>query len=419
MTGYMHTLPRNFQAPDFLPIRLLPHADEAKYFVSQIVTKTAVKDTDPWGCVRLHHDFLRRVMDKDCIAPIVNALQDGGVIEVFAHCKGIKCKGYRMTARYTCVPSVRVPAIDPRLIDRIERERQRMNDEQRGRWLPVHRELSEQQVGLTITDDAEAILDALPSKTRDRVLLSQSVLIDRIRRRKFHFSVGSTGRCFNNLCNLKRELRAAVRLYGEPLGNVDIRCSQLALLGMLLTGKIPPLVPKSRETYEYPLLSVSSLSPSLLLLPAPCHSDSGHCDSDTVLFAALACDGCLNDRLLVELGWPAELRDRLKRSVLRDVLAQRGRYSNSAIEAFRRLFPSVYRSIRRINQADHGELIRLLQRIESWLVIETVVPRLIGQIPIVTLHDAIYSRRRDVAVVKAAFEEVLDDIGFRMSLKCE
>ena len=72
MTRYMHTLPATFQAPDFLPIRLLPHADEAKYFVSQIVTKTAVKDTDPWGCVRLHHDFLRRVMDKDCIAAIVN-----------------------------------------------------------------------------------------------------------------------------------------------------------------------------------------------------------------------------------------------------------------------------------------------------------------------------------------------------------
>lgn len=419
MTPYWHTLPATFQPTEFLSGPLLTRADEARYFVSLIVTKTAVKDTDPWGCVRLHHDVLRRVMDKDCIAPIVNSLKDGGVIEVFPHCKGIKCKGYRMTARFTCVPSVRVPPNDPRLIDRIERERQRMNDERRSRWLPVHRELSEQQVGLTITDDAEAILEGLPADVRNRVWLSQSALIDRLRRREFYFSVGTTGRCFNNLCNLKCELRAAVRLYGEPLGNVDIRCSQFALLGILLTGKIPPSVPKSRETYKYPLLSVPPLSPSLLSLPAPCDSDTGLCDSDAELFAALAGDGCLYDRLLVELGWPADLRDRLKRSVLRDVLAQRGRYSNAVVEAFHRLFPSVYRAIRRINRDDHGELIRLLQRIESWLVIETVAPRLLRRIPVVTLHDAIFSRRGDVETVAEAFVSVFDELGFEMALKCE
>ena len=35
------------------------------------------------------------------------------------------------------------------------------------------------------------------------------------------------------------------------------------------------------------------------------------------------------------------------------------------------------------------------------------------------MHDAIYSRRRDVAVVAEAFGSVFDELGFRMALKCE
>ena len=75
--------------------------------------------------------------------------------------------------------------------------------------------------------------------------------------------------------------------------------------------------------------------------------------------------------------------------------------------------------IKRVNRDDHGALIRLLQRMESWLVIETVAPRLVGRIPLLTLHDAIYSRRPDVATVADAFDEVFDQLGFRMALKCE
>lgn len=404
MTSYVHILPATFQPVDFLSARLLKHADEARYLVSQIVIKTAFEGTDPSGFVRLHHNILRRVMDKDCIAPITKALRVGGVIEVAPHCKGVRSKGYRMTARYNPANSVRVPAIDPGLIERIERERRRMNEEQRHRWLPVHYRLSGEQSGLTITDEADAILDGLPAETRERVCLGQSLLIDRLRRREFYFSVGTTGRCFNNLCNLKRELRLAVRLCGEPLGNVDIRCSQLAMLGILLITSNPTFVPNLGETYQ------DWCCPRLARAAQ---------ERDAPEFATLASNGGLYERLLAEAGWDSSQRDRLKESVMRDILAQRGMYTNDVVEAFKRLFPSVYRAIRDINRDDHGTMIRLLQRVESWLVIETVAPRLLGRIPIVTLHDAIYCRRRDVGVVAAAFDAVIKEQGFKITLKCE
>jgi hypothetical protein len=64
-------------------------------------------------------------------------------------------------------------------------------------------------------------------------------------------------------------------------------------------------------------------------------------------------------------------------------------------------------------------LIRRLQRLESWLVVETVAPRLVGRVPVVTLHDAIFSTRHCLATVEAAFNEVFAEIGCRLSLKLE
>ena len=105
--------------------------------------------------------------------------------------------------------------------------------------------------------------------------------------------------------------------------------------------------------------------------------------------------------------------------VLVDVLAKRGRYPSLVEDVFRKSFPNVYRVIKSINRDDHGSLIRLLQRLESWLVIENVSPRLLGRIPFVTLHDAIFSRQYDVSKVSDAFNDTFDDIGFSMALKSE
>ena len=112
-------------------------------------------------------------------------------------------------------------------------------------------------------------------------------------------------------------------------------------------------------------------------------------------------------------------RDVVKLALLRDVLAKRGRYPSAVENAFRDAFPTVYQIVRAVNRDDHGTLIRLLQRAESWLVVETVAPRLLGRVRILTLHDAIFSRRRDVRKVKDAFREVFDERGFEMTLKVE
>ena len=75
--------------------------------------------------------------------------------------------------------------------------------------------------------------------------------------------------------------------------------------------------------------------------------------------------------------------------------------------------------MRWINQRDHAELIRALQRLESWLVVENVAPRLVGRFPIVTLHDAIYARTGDLPAVVDAFGETFEELGVQLRVKME
>jgi len=112
-------------------------------------------------------------------------------------------------------------------------------------------------------------------------------------------------------------------------------------------------------------------------------------------------------------------RDSVKKRFIVDVLAKKGRYPSGVEEAFRARFPAVWDTIRQINRDSHCTLIRLLQQVESWLVIEQVSPQLVDRIPIVTLHDAIFSRLPDLERVEDAFTEVLEKIGWKLALKRE
>jgi hypothetical protein len=378
------TLPSSLQVADCLPTKHLTYADDARYLISTIVCKTAVKDVDEHGYARLSSDILRRVMYQRTQPAVVRALVDAGVVETAPYFTGVKHKGYRLHKRHLRDRSVRIRCTDPRLAERIAREHARLQDQELKTWLPVHYQLAHEQEGLTIGPEADEILDALPDHCR----LPQSVLVDRLKRRAFNFTVGTTGRVFGNFSNLKRELRAAVRLHGQELGGVDIVSSQPALLAALLLGKFPANGPNQLPTYKIPCPL-----PLTTPFPSPCLQ----------AFAALVLGGGFYEQLVLATGLD---RSTVKLAFLRDVVAKRGRYPSEVEQAFRSAFPSVHSAIRAINRDDHCTLIRTLQRLESWLVVEHVASRLLGKTPVVTLHDAIYCQRREVATVADAFREV-------------
>ena len=414
MTAHHFILPRSFNPLEFLRTpRLQMRADDARWLMSTIVRKTAHRDTDPWGCVRLHTSILRKIMSPNAISDIVAALERGEAIETAPHYPGVKCRGYRLGRRYLGDRHVRRPATDPRLIERIEQAQREQEAEQRCRWQPIHSALRDEQRYLTITADAGGILADLPEHTR----LCQDVLVGNLKRRELPFSLSSTGRVFNGITGLKRELRAALRIGGERLGSIDIRNAQPALLAMLIGLKTPTNGVKHRESYKHTPLPLPPSAPPVCLPPLPLPASLPPALPDAADFADVAVSGLLYERLMECC--PALDRESVKKRFLVDVLAKRGRYPSVVEQTFRAEFPSVYRMIRAINRDDHATAIRLLQKLESWLVVEQVAPRLLGRIRFATLHDAIYSPAAKLDEVEMAFHEAFDAIGFQMALKRE
>jgi hypothetical protein len=169
------------------------------------------------------------------------------------------------------------------------------------------------------------------------------------------------------------------------------------------------------------------------------HQGNGRSIYDSQPFTPLVADfrhycdlvqrGELYEFLCAELARRGQVVDRetVKRKLLSDVIAKRkanrwgAEYPSAVEDAFRQAFPTAYRFVRRANRYgwEHGNLIRLLQREESRLVIETVCADLVRRhcrTFFITLHDAVYCVEKDLPKVFAAFDEAFRKTGFRMKL---
>jgi hypothetical protein len=149
--------------------------------------------------------------------------------------------------------------------------------------------------------------------------------------------------------------------------------------------------------------------------------------SDFTLFESIALKGDIYSRIIADCTTagvalpdaPEAARDRVKVLLMRDVLAKKKPYPSPFEDVFQQTFPSVHRFVQWINRENHAELIRTLQRLESWLVVENVAPRLVGRFPIVTLHNAIYARIEDLPAVVDGFDETFAELGLPLKVKVE
>lgn len=396
-----YLLPSEFDAEAFVgPLK----ADSARWLVATVLYKLAVHDVDARGFAILSSTILERVMGRG-YAKIVRALVDADVLLRSPYREG-RSFGYRLTDEYLGGTPRIVPVTNPVMRDRLEREQERHEAEQIERRLPIHDALGEAQKAMTIQAAARDAVEFLPRKKK----LCQRVHVDRLERGELPLSISSTNRLFNGLSGVKSDLRQFVRLDGERIGCVDISNSQPALLGNLLTHGFPhewgKRVPNIRIYTQFPS---PPARPSLLSLPVP---SSAACSS----FASVAVSGRLYDELAETFDGD---RPFVKRRFLVDVLAKRGSYPSAVENEFHRRFPEVWETIQRINATSHCNLIRLLQRLEAWFVIEQVSPKLVDRLPIVTLHDAVYSTVPDLGRVEDAFQETMAEIGWRLALKPE
>ncbi len=223
---FWFTNPESFYPGEFFRSpKLRLRCEDARYFISLILRKLAQRDVDHLGLVRLHAKHLNNIMHQVFYAAVIEALLEGGAVERFPYLVGARSFGFRLAARFIGDQHLRVPATDPRIINRMVMFHELVAAERRERMKPVHHLLAERQRRLKIHGNkAREILAGLPSESNPYD--TQGILIADIEDRDFHVNVGNYGRLANNITNLKRELsRHAARRKSTTRQRRPVVCS--------------------------------------------------------------------------------------------------------------------------------------------------------------------------------------------------
>jgi hypothetical protein len=284
-----------------------------------------------------------------------------------------------------------------------------------------HSEQTKYLKQLTISDNFNEFIESHYTTETDQY---NSILgsATRIINGEIFYSIDNTsGRFHSNITNMAKGLRPYLRIKGEPLVNIDIKNSQPFLSTILLTdpGKVSYLT----NNPAFALL-LQSLKVSL--------------NQDVKQYISLVISGQIYEYLMTEFAKEGLTlsRTETKRQVLR-ILFARNRMPKDEInkkcrQIFKNRFPTVHRIFSKVRGSEKGDKFQnfkrfaiLLQRIESYLMLDVILKRIYKELPgtiAVTVHDSIMTgilTNNVEAVRKIMIDELTFFIGFQPQIKIE
>lgn len=459
-------VPNNFRPEDYFDWEEMQKFDEeAIYLVSRIYQGMASRECQP---VPLKAETLRRIMGRD-YKFVVDRLILHGALERLPFEPGVISFQYILSKeKFGLSKPRRHRLVQPRMLRRLNRFEQ-MQESRLASNPPISRvdegALLKRESSLSIDDiAAKQVLASLPNAAEvDRFGL-QTLMIEKIKNKDFLIKEGGNGRISNNITSMKREVRKTLRINSKPTASVDIKSSQPALLANLIaqqqrtrresgeaetgqtetttyydaqnryppgggsTCKLPHLVSVHQaESQDDLALSGKSFHANSIFnsprtqLEGEWTSGLDFSAKDAFRYIKLA-TSCEFYEFFLEHSKSRMNRQQIKRAFLTDVIAKKGSYPSDLRKLFSRKFPTVNAFIERVCFRNHGNMIRLLQRLEVELVIHRVVPLLIERHPdlgFVTLHDSIYTRNDCIQWVKKAFDDVIKAEGLCFQLSVE
>jgi hypothetical protein len=236
------------------------------------------------------------------------------------------------------------------------------------------------------------------------------------------YSVDKTsGRFHSNITNMTKGLRPYLRVRGEQLVNIDIKNSQPYLGTIILTNPIK--VSFLTENHAFALL-LQTLKVSLY--------------QDVKKYISLVISGQLYEYLITEFSKEGLVltRDKTKRQVLRILFARnrmpKNEVSKKCRQIFKDRFPTVHKIFSKVRGHARGDRFTnfkrfaiLLQRIESYLMLDVILKRVYKELPgtiAITIHDSIMTgilTNNVEAVRKIMNDELTLFVGFPPQIKIE
>ena len=133
-----------------------------------------------------------------------------------------------------------------------------------------------------------------------------------------------------------------------------------------------------------------------------------------------ACEnGSLYDVLAEDAGCS---RDEAKGRLCAQVLFGRSDAKGKRADAFGHLCPAILQFLRewKIKAGDYKVVARVLQRLESVVMIDAVVPRLLADnfyVGVLTIHDSLLVKAKDAEKAKRTIEDVFAQVGVHPKVK--
>jgi len=367
--------------------------------------------------------------------------------------KGVKSKGYKFTPYYSGKIKM-IQVADRKLIKAIKAESRYSVSMQKKykhlyKWYNDNLRIDYEMAMDFIGDDlarklANPDLRDFDSKTKqykDPVVQynCSHLNIERIAFGEFFLSVDdNVFRLHSTISNLRSELRNCISYGGRKLVSIDIKNSQPYLSTALLSDRF------WIESYSSNIsngIGVHNISKSLstiifqgnntkesyIMLSKSAQTQA---DSDLERYKLLVLQGVFYEYLAESIG--AELgigyndRKKVKAAVFQVLFTDNrflGQEEAKPKQLFKKHFPTVYELFSRIKRSDKTNLPRLLQRLESHLMLLIVSKRIARErpgLPIFTIHDSIVTTEGDEEYVKAVLlEEMAKAIGFPPKLSVE
>lgn len=256
------------------------------------------------------------------------------------------------------------------------------------------------------------------TETYNRVMASATRIING----DIFYSIDSTsGRFHSNATNCPKGFRPHLRVNGQPLVNIDVKNCQPYLSTIILTDPVRASVFTENSAFA---MMLQTLKVSLA--------------EDVKNYIKLVINGNFYEYLMQEFSGEGLHLDRqdTKKQVLRILFARnrspKDEINHKARGVFKSRFPTVHRIFSKVRGSERGDKFTsfkrfaiLLQRMESYLMLDVVLKRIYRELPdvvAITIHDSIMTGilTNNVAAVRKIMEEELTNfVGFRPKVNIE
>jgi len=263
-------------------------------------------------------------------------------------------------------------------------------------------------------ENMQAIRDDLKKKKDDRIKRAIETTEDfkqlarNINYQKAHYSFSGDGhRFYTPISNLKRELRNFLTYDGQPLGEVDVKNSQPFLSIKLFDLSFWE---SSKNSQNLNLKSIDNKYYEDIITLLKTSESLNHKESDLEKYKYLVENGRFYEYMQehFEPLFPERFNNRsnVKKEVLRIFYVENKDTDKpfyQPCKLFKYHFPLVYELFRLIKEIQSNYLPIILQRIESFLILDVICKKisvLHPHIPFFTIHDSILTTQGNEAIVE-------------------